>query len=127
MTYETSCCSISNDLSLIATGTIGGVIRLYDFQSKLCVSKFSVENEKQEQHGHNSKVTDVHFVNKKKGVLASCSLDGCVRVYDTIRLKCFRVMQPELPNQLSCIDSDPSGDLICVGGFDPYEIYVFSL
>ena len=36
-------------------------------------------------------------------------------------------MKPEVPNQLYSLDIEPSGDLICTGGYDPYEIYVFSL
>lgn len=34
-------------------------------------------------------------------------------------------MQPEQPNQLVALDVQ--GELVCAGGFDPYEIYCFSL
>ncbi|CAD8144037.1 unnamed protein product [Paramecium octaurelia] len=119
LSYETTCCTISQDLTTIAVGTLGGIIRLYDQTSNFCIAKFNDQ--------HSSKVTGIKYCPSKQGVLLSCSLDGTVRAYDTIRLKCFRVMQPEILNQLQCLDVEPSGDLICVGGFDPYEVYVFSL
>lgn len=81
----------------------------------MCITKFNNE--------HTSKVTAMKFA--KPGVLISCSLDGTVRAFDTIRFKQFRVMQPEIPNQLYSLDNE--GEIICAGGFDPYEIYCFSL
>ncbi|KAM3138460.1 hypothetical protein pb186bvf_009374 [Paramecium bursaria] len=119
LSYEITCATISPDLTSMAVGTLGGVVRIYDYSSKFCIAKFDDQ--------HTTKVTQIKYCPNKNGVLVSASLDGTVRAYDTIRLKCFRVMKPEVPNQLYSLDIEPSGDLICTGGYDPYEIYVFSL
>lgn len=90
----------------------------------LCVAKFAAENPNTDMQSHSSKITGM-VMDSRKSVVLSCSLDGTVRAFDTKRLKCFRVMKPEVPNQLNCIAYE--GELVCVGGFDPYEIYCFHL
>ena len=71
-----------------------------------------------------SKITSIKFINKK--TLAASSLDGNVRVYDLVKYKCFREISPEIPNQLMCMDVEKEGECIFAGGFDPFNVYVWS-
>ena len=47
----------------------------------------------------------------KRDTLISCSLDGTVRAYDTLRYRNFRVMKADLAVQFQCIAVDPSGEV----------------
>eukprot|EP01017_Pseudomicrothorax_dubius_P008801 TRINITY_DN12918_c0_g1_i1.p1 TRINITY_DN12918_c0_g1~~TRINITY_DN12918_c0_g1_i1.p1 ORF type:complete len:458 (-),score=80.59 TRINITY_DN12918_c0_g1_i1:514-1887(-) len=54
-------------------------------------------------------------------------MDGTVRAYDAMRYRAFRVLKPDSPNQLTSLAIDPSGEIVCAGGFDPYNVYVWNL
>lgn len=54
------------------------------------------------------------------------SLDGVVRVYDLMRRKMFRELVPDVENQLTCLEVEEEGEIIFAGGFDPYNIYLWS-
>jgi periodic tryptophan protein 2 len=60
-------------------------------------------------------------------VVFSASLDGTVRAYDLVRYKNFRIMTAPAPCQFSSLAVDPSGEIVCAGALDPFEIYVWSL
>ena len=71
---------------MIAVGCEDGKLRLFDAFSNFCFQTFSE---------HQSKITDLSF-SPKKDTLVSCSLDGTVRAYDTLRYRNFRVMKADL-------------------------------
>lgn len=71
-----------------------------------------------------SKITSIKFINKK--TFAAASLDGVVWVYDLIKLKCFRELKPDKNNQIISMDVEKEGECIFGGGFDPFEINIWS-
>ena len=87
----------------IALGGNDGKIRLFDTNSYFCYQTFSE---------HISKVTDLKF-STKLNTLVSCSLDGTIRAYDTLRYRNFRVMRADLSVQFNCLTIDPSGE-VCI-------------
>lgn len=60
-------------------------------------------------------------------MVVSASLDGTVRAFDLVRYRNFRIMKPPVPNQLLSLAIDPSAEIVCAGGQDPFDIYVWSL
>jgi periodic tryptophan protein 2 len=61
-----------------------------------------------------------------KAVL-SCSLDGTVRAHDLLRYRNFRTLTTPTPVQLISLAVDSSGEIVCAGSLDPFDIYVWSL
>lgn len=59
--------------------------------------------------------------------LASSSLDGHLRVYDLVKFKLFREKTSDTPSQILSLATGPGKDILFAGGFDPYNISVFSL
>lgn len=67
------------------------------------------------------------FIPKKGNAIISSSLDGTVRAYDLVKYRNFRVLTPNKPTQFNCLAIDSSGDIVCAGSMDPYNIFVWSL
>ncbi|EGR28731.1 periodic tryptophan protein 2, putative [Ichthyophthirius multifiliis] len=107
----------SEDCLTIASGGMDGKVRLWDAKTHFCFSTF---NE------HDSKVTGITFTSRANTVITS-SLDGTCRAFDTLRYKCFRVLKPNINTQLNCVAVDQSGELVCAGAIDPYNIYLWNL
>ena len=79
---------------------------------------------------HTAPVTGLDFVGGSSGknhVVVSCSLDGTVRAFDLIRYRNFRTMTTPTPVQFLCVAADPSGEVVCAGTLEPFDIYVWSL
>jgi periodic tryptophan protein 2 len=57
----------------------------------------------------------------------SSSLDGTVRAYDLVRYQNFRTLTTPTPVQLTSLAVDSSGEMVCAGAMDPFQIYVWSL
>jgi WD40 repeat protein len=57
----------------------------------------------------------------------SASLDGTVRAHDMLRYQNFRTMTTPTPVQLTSLAVDSSGELVCAGALDPFQIFVWSL
>ena len=100
--YEVTCLDFSKDGLVIATGGLEGTLKLWDSKSYFCFSSTSE---------HESKISAVKFSPKKNNTVLSASLDGTVRAFDTKRYNYFRVMKPDVNNQLLCLEIDPSGDV----------------
>lgn len=130
--YDITSLAYSPDSSLIASGSQDGRIKIWEVINCNCKVTF---NE------HISKITDLKFVPNKGNVLVSSSLDGTVRAFDITdrgyndntvtgdisRYKNFRTMTTPQPVQFLCVSSDYSGDIVCAGSMDPYNIYVWSI
>ena len=59
--------------------------------------------------------------------MASSSLDGHLRVYDLVKFKLFRETIPDTPTQILSLACGPENDILFAGGFDPYNITVYSV
>lgn len=56
--------------------------------------------------------------------LLSASLDGTVRAWDLFRYRNFRTFTTPSPRQFVSLASDPSGEVICAGTLDSFEVCV---
>lgn len=64
---------------------------------------------------------------KKFNAIITSSVDGTVRAFDLIKYKNFRTLKPNKPTQFTCVAIDQSGDIICGGCKDPYNVFVWNL
>lgn len=99
----------------MAIGDYKGDVRLYN-----CNSGYVLANFKDAK----SKITGLQFI--KNNVLVTSSLDGIARLYDLNKNILFREMQGEIANQINCLAVERKGELVFCGGFDPYQINVWS-
>ncbi len=119
--YDLNVIAYSPDGRLIATGGDDAKVKLWNSLTGFCFVTFS---------DHEAPVTAVEFACGETGnAVISASLDGTVRAFDLARYKNFRTMRtPEgHAAQLLCLAVDGSGEVICAGAMEPYEIYVWSL
>ena len=47
--------------------------------------------------------------------------------FDNFRYRNFRTFTSPHPVQFSSLTLDPSGDIVCAGGLDSFDIYVWSM
>ncbi|KAM9317501.1 periodic tryptophan protein 2 homolog [Gastrophryne carolinensis] len=107
----------SPDGQHIVTGGDDGKVKVWDPSSGFCFVTFA---------DHTSSVTSV-AVSGNGQVVLSASLDGTVRAYSLLRYRNFRTFTSPRPVQFSCLAADGSGDLVCAGARDSYEVYVWSM
>lgn len=107
----------SPDGSRVVTASEDGKIKVWDVVSGFCLVTLE---------GHTSSVTQVQFA-KRGQVLFSSSLDGTVRAWDLIRYRNFRVFTGAERIQFSCLAVDPSGEVVCAGSVDSFDIHVWSV
>lgn len=107
----------SPDGSRVVTASEEGKIKVWDVVSGFCLVTLE---------GHTSSVTQVQFA-KRGQVLFSSSLDGTVRAWDLIRYRNFRVFTGAERIQFSCLAVDPSGEVVCAGSVDSFDIHVWSV
>ena len=117
--YGLNAMDFSADGQLIATGGEDGKVKIWNTATGFCFVTFSE---------HTAPVSGVRFVGKGLGkALISSSLDGTVRAHDLLRYRNFRTLSTPDPVQLTCLAADASGELICAGSLDPFNIYVWAL
>lgn len=107
----------SPDGSRVVTAAEDGKIKVWDVISGFCLVTLE---------GHTSSVTAVQFA-KRGQVLFSASLDGTVRAWDLIRYRNFRVFTAAERIQFNCLAVDPSGECVCAGSVDSFDIHVWSV
>lgn len=115
--FDLNTVAYSPDGRLLATGADDAKLKLWDTQSGFCYVTFTE---------HAAPVTGVAFTPNGQAVV-SASLDGTVRAFDLNRYKNFRVLTTPEPVQLLSLALDPSGQIVCAGSLDPFNVYVWSL
>ncbi|KAL4815360.1 WD40-repeat-containing domain protein [Aspergillus spinulosporus] len=107
----------SPDGQRIVTAADDGKIKVWDVKSGFCIVTFTE---------HTSGVTACQF-SKKGNVLFTSSLDGSVRAWDLIRYRNFRTFTAPSRLSFSSLAVDPSGEVICAGSPDSFDIHVWSV
>ncbi|EYU21608.1 hypothetical protein ABFS82_09G095600 [Erythranthe guttata] len=115
--FDVNCLAYSSDSQLLATGADDNKIKVWTVSSGFCFITFSE---------HTNSVTALHFI-AGKSCLLSASLDGTVRAWDLIRYRNFRTFVTPTPKQFVSLASDQSGEVICAGTLDSFEIFVWSM
>lgn len=114
---DTNDVAYSPDGQFLATGGDDGKLKLWSAASGFCVVTFTE---------HKAGVSAVTFAQSGLAVLSS-SLDGTVRAYDLIRYRNFRTFTSPEPTQFSSLAVDPSGELVCAGCLDTFQVCVWSM
>lgn len=107
----------SPDGSKIITASDDGKIKVWDAYSGFSIVTFTE---------HTSAITALEF-SKRGNVLFSASLDGSVRAWDLIRYRNFRVFTAADRVQFSSLAIDPSGEIVCAGSLDDFDIHLWSV
>ncbi|RKP12721.1 WD40 repeat-like protein [Piptocephalis cylindrospora] len=115
--HDMACLAYSPDGQYLATGGEDGKVKVWVVATSFCLVTFSE---------HTAGVTALEFT-KQGQVLVSASLDGTVRAHDLTRYRNFRTLMSPQPVQFGSLAVDASGDLVCAGSRDTFEIYVWSM
>ena len=107
----------SPDGQRIITTADDGKIKVWDVDSGFCVVTFTE---------HTSGVTACEFA-KRGNVLFTASLDGSVRAWDLTRYRNFRTFTAPTRLSFSSIAVDPSGEVVCAGSLDSFDIHIWSV
>lgn len=107
----------SPDGQRIITTADDGKIKVWNVQSGFCIVTFTE---------HTSGVTACEFA-KRGNVLFTASLDGSIRAWDLIRYRNFRTFTAPTRLSFSSIAVDPSGEVICAGSLDSFNIHIWSV
>lgn len=107
----------SPDGQKIITAADDGRIKVWDVSSGFCIVTFTE---------HTGGVTACEFA-KRGNVLFTASLDGSVRAWDLIRYRNFRTFTGPSRLSFSSIAVDPSGEVVCAGSLDSFDIHVWSV
>ena len=75
---------------------------------------------------HRAAVTAVKFL-PSSHALISASLDGTVRAFDLVRYRNFRTFTTPEPVQFVCVAVDSSGEVVCAGSRDSFQVFLWSL
>lgn len=107
----------SPDGQKIVTTADDGKIKVWDINSGFSIATFTE---------HISGVTACEFA-KKGNVLFTASLDGSIRAWDLIRYRNFRTFTAPTRLSFSCLAVDPSGEVVCAGSLDSFDIHIWSV
>lgn len=110
------CLAYSPDGTKAVTGSADGKIKVWDTQSGFSIITFSQ---------HTAEVTALKF--SARNVLFSASMDGSVRAWDLKRYRNFRTFAAPERVQFSSLAVDPSGEVVCAGSLDNFDIHVWNV
>lgn len=115
--FDVNCVAYSPDSQILATGADDHKVKVWTVSSGFCFITFSE---------HTNAVTALHFMSNNHCLL-SASLDGTVRAWDLFRYRNFRTFTTPSPRQFTSLTADQSGEVICSGTIDSFEIFVWSM
>eukprot|EP00743_Colponemidia_sp_Colp-15_P006217 GILK01006687.1.p1 GENE.GILK01006687.1~~GILK01006687.1.p1 ORF type:complete len:888 (+),score=130.49 GILK01006687.1:52-2715(+) len=115
--FDLNVVAYSPDGHNIATGGDDGKVKLWNTTSAFCFVTFTE---------HTGPITAASFTPQGNAVVTA-SLDGSVRAFDLVRYRNFRVMTSPTPVQFTSLALDPSGEIVCAGTLEPFDIFVWSL
>ncbi|XP_050232821.1 periodic tryptophan protein 2 [Mercurialis annua] len=115
--FDVNCLAYSPDSQLLATGADDNKVKVWNVSSGFCFITFSE---------HTNAVTALHFMANNHSLL-SASLDGTVRAWDLFRYRNFRTFTTPSSRQFVSLAADQSGEVICAGTLDSFEIFVWSM
>lgn len=115
--FDVNCLAYSPDSQLLATGADDNKVKVWNVSSGFSFVTFSE---------HTNAVTALHFMGNNHCLL-SASLDGTVRAWDLFRYRNFRTFTTSSPRQFVSLAADQSGEVICAGTLDSFEIFVWSM
>ncbi|KAE8216232.1 hypothetical protein CF327_g579 [Tilletia walkeri] len=115
--FDMNTVAYAPDGGFAATGGDDGKVKLWNTSSSFCTATFS---------DHSAPVTAIEFA-KRGQVLFSASLDGTVRAYDLLRYRNFRTLTAPRPVQFGCVAVEPSGEVVCAGSTDTFEVFMWSV
>ena len=107
----------SPDGQKVVTAADDGKVKVWDVKSGFCIVTFTE---------HTGGVTACEFA-KKGNVLYTASLDGSIRVWDLVRYRNFRTFTAPSRLSFSSLAVDPSGEVVCAGSPDSFDIHVWSV
>ena len=116
--YDVNTSAYSPNGLMIASGGDDGKVKVWDCKSQFCFVTFD---------SHTASVTGICFLGSSSNGLLSSSLDGTVRAWDLVRYRNFRIMTTPKNVGLYSVAVDHSGQIVCAGSWEPYEIYVWAL
>ncbi|KAK7311851.1 hypothetical protein RJT34_10268 [Clitoria ternatea] len=115
--FDVNCVAYSPDSQFLATGADDNKVKVWTISSGFCFVTFSE---------HTNAVTALHFM-ASSNCLLSASLDGTIRAWDLTRYRNFKVFTTPSPRQFVSLTADQSGEVICAGTSDSFEIFVWSM
>ena len=115
--YDIASCAFSPGGDLIVTGADDSRVKVWNSQTGNCVVTFM---------DHTMPITAVAFLPGSRAIVAA-SLDGTVRAFDLVRYRNFRVFTSPQPVQFTSLAVHPSGEVVCAGTADDFQIYVWSV
>lgn len=107
----------SPESSRIVTAADDGKVKIWDVKTGFCIVTFTE---------HSSGVTACELTSKGN-VLFTSSLDGSVRAWDLVRFRNFRTFTSTTRLSFSCLAIDPSGEVVCAGSIDTFDIHLWSV
>jgi len=117
--YDTNSISYSPDGQLIASGSDDNKLKIWNTVTGFCFATFTE---------HTGPITQVQFSPKLGShVVFSASVDGTVRAFDLLRYRNFRILTAPSLTQFSCLAVDPSGEIVCAGCLDTFDIVIWSV
>ncbi|KAK4748254.1 hypothetical protein SAY87_014840 [Trapa incisa] len=115
--FDVNCLAYSPDSQLLATGADDNKVKVWTASSGFCFVTFSE---------HSNAVTALHFM-ANSNCLLSASLDGTIRAWDLFRYRNFRTFTTPSSRQFVSLAADQSGEVICAGTLDSFEVFVWSM